>query len=250
MSLFRGGAAPVHMGTQAREVFDVSGAGDTVVATMAMGLAAGMDVETAMAVANSAAGVVVAKLGTATCSPDELEAALARSGGRETQPVQPVDDSNGAVSWEEAQAAREAWRKEGLSVGFANGCFDLIHPGHVTLLRKAAGMVDRLIVAINSDASVSRLKGPSRPVQQEEARAQVLLGIKGVALVTVFGEPTPLELIEKLVPDVLIKGADYSEDEVVGGDVVKAAGGRVALIDLVAGQSTSALVRRANEGEG
>ncbi len=248
MSLFRAGAAPVHMSTQAREVFDVSGAGDTVVATMALGLASGMDVETAMSIANSAAGVVVAKVGTATCRPDELEGALARQAGREPEPARAATEATGAVSWDEAALLRAQWRDEGLSVGFANGCFDLIHPGHVTLLRKAASLVDRLIVAINSDASVSALKGPTRPVQTQEDRAVVLLGIKGVAMVTVFGEPTPRELIEKLVPDVLIKGADYREEDVVGGDIVKAAGGRVALIDLVEGQSTSALVRRANQG--
>jgi D-beta-D-heptose 7-phosphate kinase/D-beta-D-heptose 1-phosphate adenosyltransferase len=145
----------------------------------------------------------------------------------------------------EAVAARAQWRSAGLTVGFANGCFDLLHPGHVTLLGKAAQQCDRLIVAINSDASVARLKGPSRPVQGQNARAIVLQALKGVDQVIVFEEDTPLTVIQALSPDILFKGADYREDQVVGGDVVKAAGGRVALIDLVAGHSTTALVGRA-----
>ncbi|MBU6374256.1 MAG: D-glycero-beta-D-manno-heptose 1-phosphate adenylyltransferase, partial [Alphaproteobacteria bacterium] len=239
MSLFRSGAAPVHLPTRAREVFDVSGAGDTVVATLGCAMAAGIPIETAMNLANAAAGVVVGKLGTAVCTPEELRQALGAESGAEDAPVAIP------ASWEDAAARRAAWRAQGLTVGFANGCFDLLHPGHVTLLQRAAAQVDRLIVAINSDASVSALKGQDRPVQNEAARAFVLAGLKGVDLVTVFGEPTPLELITRLVPDVLFKGADYTEDQVVGGDVVKAAGGRVALIDLVEGHSTSALVKKA-----
>lgn len=240
MSLFRAGAAPVNLPTQAREVFDVSGAGDTVVATLGCALAAGAPIETAMQLANAAAGVVVGKLGTAVCTPEELMQALAAGSGDFDDTPAPIP-----ASWDEAATRRAAWRAQGLTVGFANGCFDLLHPGHVALLQTAAAQVDRLIVAINSDASVSALKGPDRPVQTEAARAFVLAGLKGVDLVTVFGEPTPLELIARLVPDVLFKGADYTEDAVVGGDVVKAAGGRVALIDLVEGHSTSALVKKA-----
>jgi D-beta-D-heptose 7-phosphate kinase/D-beta-D-heptose 1-phosphate adenosyltransferase len=238
MSLFRAGQAPIHLPTLAREVFDVSGAGDTVVAALACGLGAGLPVDVAMALANAAAGVVVGKLGTAVCTAEELAAALEA----------PLDAGEAApipATWEEAAQRRAAWKAKGLKVGFANGCFDLLHPGHVTLLQRAAAQVDRLIVAINSDASVSALKGPQRPVQTEAARAFVLAGLSGVDLVTVFSEPTPYDLIAKLIPDVVFKGADYAEADVVGGDLVKAAGGRVALIDLVAGQSTSALVRRA-----
>ncbi|NDC59645.1 MAG: bifunctional heptose 7-phosphate kinase/heptose 1-phosphate adenyltransferase, partial [Alphaproteobacteria bacterium] len=232
------GQAPIHLPTLAREVFDVSGAGDTVVAALACGLGAGLPVDVAMALANAAAGVVVGKLGTAVCTAEELAAALEA----------PVDAGEAApipATWEEAAQRRAAWKAKGLKVGFANGCFDLLHPGHVTLLQRAAAQVDRLIVAINSDASVSALKGPQRPVQTEAARAFVLAGLRGVDLVTVFSEQTPYDLIAKLIPDVVFKGADYAEADVVGGDLVKAAGGRVALIDLVAGQSTSALVRRA-----
>jgi D-beta-D-heptose 7-phosphate kinase / D-beta-D-heptose 1-phosphate adenosyltransferase len=245
MSLFREGAAPLHLSTQAREVFDVSGAGDTVVAALAAGLAGGLSVERAMQVANSAAGVVVAKLGTAVCTTNELRQALTRASAR--APVETAPPQSAPATWDQTAEIRRTWRDEGLTVGFANGCFDLLHPGHVTLLRKAAAQVDRLIVAINADASVAALKGPSRPVQTQDARAAVLLGLKGVDLVVVFEQDTPLELITRLVPDVLFKGADYREEDVVGGDVIKAAGGRVVLIDLVEGHSTSALVKRANE---
>jgi D-beta-D-heptose 7-phosphate kinase/D-beta-D-heptose 1-phosphate adenosyltransferase len=246
MSLYQPGQAPLHLSAQAREVFDVSGAGDTVVAVLALGLAAGQTAARALRAANAAAGVVVGKLGTSTCSPEELLAALRGSGagrsdgGDRRGPFQPAP-----TPLPEAVAARAQWRSAGLTVGFANGCFDLLHPGHVTLLGKAAQQCDRLIVAINSDASVARLKGPSRPVQGQNARAIVLQALKGVDQVIVFEEDTPLTVIQALSPDILFKGADYREDQVVGGDVVKAAGGRVALIDLVAGHSTTALVGRA-----
>jgi D-beta-D-heptose 7-phosphate kinase/D-beta-D-heptose 1-phosphate adenosyltransferase len=248
MSLYRAGAAPLHFKAQALEVFDVSGAGDTVVASLALSLAAKLPVEQALRVANTAAGVVVAKLGTATCSVEELNVALAK----QAHPVaaRAGIGSSAAVGVTPLSAAtqiRAEWAKAGLKVGFANGCFDLIHPGHVTLLRQAAEACDRLIVAINSDASVSALKGPTRPVQGEEARAQVLNAVKGVDMVVVFSDPTPLALVQALQPDVIVKGSDYTEDQVVGADIVKARGGRVLLVDLVAGQSTSALVRRANQ---
>jgi D-beta-D-heptose 7-phosphate kinase/D-beta-D-heptose 1-phosphate adenosyltransferase len=249
MSLYQPGHEPTHLSAEAREVFDVSGAGDTVVAVMAAGLAGGQPVAAALRAANAAAGVVVSKLGTATCSPDELLASLTRASRRRVPGLDERDLAHApAATLVEAVEAREAWRRAGLVVGFANGCFDLLHPGHVTLLRKAAEQCDRLIVAINSDASVTRLKGPSRPVQTEVARATVLQAIKGVDQVIVFGEDTPLEAIRALVPDILFKGSDYTEDQVVGGPIVRAAGGRVALIDLVAGHSTTALVQRANLG--
>jgi D-beta-D-heptose 7-phosphate kinase/D-beta-D-heptose 1-phosphate adenosyltransferase len=137
---------------------------------------------------------------------------------------------------------RWAWAKEKLSVGIANGCFDLIHPGHISLITQAAASCDRLIMALNSDASVKRLKGPSRPIQDEGARADVMGAIKGVAAVVIFDEETPLKLIEALQPDVLIKGADYTVDQVVGADIVQHRGGRVVLADLTPGRSTSKLV--------
>ncbi|MGE0046075.1 MAG: D-glycero-beta-D-manno-heptose-7-phosphate kinase [Hyphomonadaceae bacterium] len=242
MSLYRAGEAPIHLPAEAREVFDVSGAGDTVVAGIALGLASGLSFEQAMRVANAAAGVVVAKLGTAVVSQAELADAL-RMQGRETalpevQPLSPLD---------RAIALRDQWRAEGLIVGFTNGCFDLLHAGHVSLIAQASEACDRLIVALNSDASVRRLKGPSRPMQPLEARAAVIAALKGVDLVLGFEEDTPLALIEALRPDVLVKGADYAEDEVVGGDVVKAHGGRVVRAKLTEGQSTTALVEKAKE---
>lgn len=242
MSLYRKDHAPVHFAAEAREVFDVSGAGDTVVATLACAIAAGQSVERALQAANAAAGVVVGKLGTATCSPEELLAALKQGSERHSDGA----ISQGATPLKAMAAQREAWRRQGLTVGFANGVYDLLHPGHVTLLRKAAAQCDRLIVAINSDASTARLKGPTRPVQKEDARAVVLNGVKGVDAVIVFEEDTPLEVIQVLVPDILVKGSDYTEDAVVGGDVVKAAGGKVVLIDLVQGHSTTALVKRSS----
>lgn len=240
MSLFRPGAAPVHLPAQAREVFDVSGAGDTVVAALAAALAAGRPIEEAMAIANAAAGVVVTKLGTAVVTPEELAAALA---GQSPSPV-----ASGLASTAQARARRAAWAAQGLTVGFANGVFDLIHPGHVSLIAQAAAACDRLIVALNSDESVRRLKGPSRPIQPLAARAAVIQALRGVDLVVSFDEDTPLALIEALSPDVLVKGADYREDQVVGADLVKARGGRVLLAALTPGESTSAIVARGGGG--
>jgi D-beta-D-heptose 7-phosphate kinase/D-beta-D-heptose 1-phosphate adenosyltransferase len=238
MGLYRKDQAPVLLGAEAREVFDVSGAGDTVVATFALALAAGLSMEQAMRLANAAAGVVVMKLGTATVSTDELIAAL-----------RPRRDATLAslTALPEAKTQRAAWAAQGLTVGFANGCFDLLHPGHVSLISQAAEACDRLILALNDDESVSRLKGPTRPVQKLDARAAVIGAIKGVDLVVSFAEDTPLELIRALQPDVLIKGEDYREDQVVGADIVKARGGRVLLAKLTAGQSTSAIVKRAGK---
>jgi D-beta-D-heptose 7-phosphate kinase/D-beta-D-heptose 1-phosphate adenosyltransferase len=192
---------------RAREVFDVSGAGDTVIAALALAFADGRSLEQAMHIANAAAGVVVSKLGT-------------------------------------AQVLVARWRAQGFSVGFTNGCFDILHPGHVSLLAFARGQCDRLIVALNTDDSVRRLKGAARPVNALAQRAQVMAAIRYVDGVVAFGEDTPLALITALVPDVLVKGADYAVDQVVGGDVVTAAGGRVVLAELVPGQSTTGIIAR------
>lgn len=228
---------PLTAPTQAAEVFDVSGAGDTVLAAYALAVAGGLPAAQAMRLANAAAGVVVSKAGTAVVTLDELEAAM--------EPLDHRPEAAGRLlSWEEAAGLRESWRRQGLTVGFTNGCFDLLHPGHVAILREAAAACDRLIVALNTDASVSMLKGPARPVQAETARAEVVGAIRGVDAVVLFGEPTPLELIRTLVPDVLIKGADYAEDQIVGGDVVKAAGGRIVRVTLREGHSTTRLVER------
>ncbi|MBR9825213.1 MAG: D-glycero-beta-D-manno-heptose-7-phosphate kinase [Alphaproteobacteria bacterium] len=225
-----------HFPTTAQEVFDVSGAGDTVVAALALGLAAQAPTEIAAELANRAAGVVVGKVGTATVSAAELHIAC-HGGGPEGKMI---------VDFNGAHKACKAWQDQGLDVVFTNGCFDLIHPGHISLLSFAKSQGDKLIVAINSDASVKRLKGPTRPVQDETARATVMEALRDVDLVVIFDEDTPLECITAIQPDVVVKGADYAEEDVVGGDIVKARGGRVALAPLIAGQSTTAAIARAN----
>lgn len=224
-----------HISTVAREVFDVSGAGDTVIASFALALAAGGGPVLAATVANAAGGVVVGKRGTATVSVDELQHALFSTQG----PARHVD----AIL--DAGAARrivEGWRSEGLRVGFTNGCFDILHAGHVGLLNAARAQCDRLVLGLNSDASVRRLKGEGRPVNNERDRAAVLAALASVDAVVVFSEDTPLELISALKPDVLIKGADYTIDQVVGADVVQKAGGRVVLVPLVPGRSTTGTI--------
>jgi D-beta-D-heptose 7-phosphate kinase/D-beta-D-heptose 1-phosphate adenosyltransferase len=226
--------------SRAREVFDVSGAGDTVIATLALAHASGLTLAQAMRVSNAAAGVVVSKSGTATVEPAELLHELddaADNGGR--SPVR---------SDAEAGAVVARWKQQGLIVGFTNGCFDIIHAGHVSLLAAARARCDRLVVGMNSDASVQRLKGPTRPITRLEHRCAVMAAIKYVDCVTSFDEDTPLRLITHLQPDVLFKGADYRPDEVVGADVVTAAGGKVLLLDLVAGQSTTGIVRKIKGG--
>ena len=226
---------------RAREVFDVSGAGDTVIATLALAYADGRKLAQAMHIANAAAGVVVSKLGTATADIAEVMHELSAQDAQQA-------DLPGLVSLTQAQALASRWRDQGFKVGFTNGCFDILHAGHVSLLAFARGQCDRLIVALNTDDSVARLKGPSRPVNGLAQRAQVIAAIRHVDCVVAFGEDTPLAAITALLPDVLIKGADYTVDRVVGADVVMAAGGRVVLAELVAGQSTTGIIAKAKGG--
>lgn len=242
MSLFPLDGPPLHLATVAQDVFDVSGAGDTVIAVLAAAIAAGIPLADGIRMANHAAGIVVSKLGTACVSREELSASLA------AENISASINDGRLLDWDEIIAQRWAWEKEKLVVGFANGCFDLLHPGHVSLLQQAAAGCDRLVVALNSDASVRRLKGPSRPVQDEVSRARVIGAIRGVAAVTIFDQDTPFELISVLKPDILVKGADYTEDQVVGGDVVRTRGGRVMLVGLEEGHSTSRLVSIASTG--
>jgi D-beta-D-heptose 7-phosphate kinase/D-beta-D-heptose 1-phosphate adenosyltransferase len=197
-----------------------------------------------MRIANHAAGIVVSKVGTATATREEIAASLL------AEQALPDDDDGALLDWRSAAALRWSWAKDKLTVGFANGCFDLLHAGHVSLIRQAAATCDRLIVAINSDASVKRLKGPTRPIQDEMVRAAVIGAVKGVSAVVVFSQETPLELIALLQPDVLVKGADYTEDRVVGAEIVRARGGRVILAQLTQGQSTSRIIAKANFGDG
>jgi D-beta-D-heptose 7-phosphate kinase/D-beta-D-heptose 1-phosphate adenosyltransferase len=237
LTLVRRDQPTLHLPTRARAVADVSGAGDTMVAALAVALAAGAALPDAAVLANVTAGISVAKPGTATVSSDELLGVL------HLQDLV-ASDRKVAASRDEAAARAAAWRASGLRVGFANGCFDLIHPGHVHLLTEARAACDRLIVALNTDASVRRLKGPNRPVQNETARATVMASLAPVDLVMLFDEPTPLEAVRALRPDVLVKGADYRIEDVVGATDVQSWGGKVVLVDLQQGHSTTSTIRR------
>lgn len=242
-SLFAPDGSSFHDPAQCKQPRDVSGAGDTVAAALSLAMSTGADLATCMKVANAAAGVVVAKSGTASLSPKELVDAMltdpGASGERQTK----------LATHKSAQDIGSVWQEEGFRVGFTNGCFDIVHPGHVKLLREARSRCDKLIVGLNTDASVSRLKGPERPVQSEGARADVMAALESVDLVTLFDDDTPLELIKLIRPDVIFKGADYTADQVVGGAFVQSYGGIVELIDLAPGQSTTRLIERSQKGE-
>ena len=228
------GAAHIQR-AEVREVFDVSGAGDTVVATVAAALAVGVALTDAARLGNFAAGIVVGKIGTAVVYASELTAAL---NGRDRH------DADKVVPRSHALDLVARWRRHGLKVGFTNGCFDLLHPGHVALLGQAKAGCDRLIVGLNSDASTARLKGPRRPIQSETERAAVLASLAAVDLIVMFEEDTPMELIRDIRPQLLVKGDDYRLDEVVGADFVKHAGGEVLLVKVVPGYSTTATIAR------
>ena len=224
----------LHAPTQAREVFDVSGAGDTGVATLALALAGGAELEEAADLANAAAGVAVAKFGTAQVTAGELAETLrARSPGGEEG---------------DADLLLADWRRRGLVIGFTNGCFDLLHAGHVTYLAWARARCDRLVVGLNDDGSVRRLKGEGRPINDAGSRRRVLEALRSVDLVIPFAEDTPEALIRRVAPDVLVKGADYTEGQVVGAEFVRARGGRVELAPLLPGHSTTAIAARAGRG--
>jgi D-beta-D-heptose 7-phosphate kinase/D-beta-D-heptose 1-phosphate adenosyltransferase len=226
----------LHLPTRALEVFDDTGAGDTVVATFAVALANGADFGDAARLANAAAGIAVGKPGTATVSRDELAEALHLSDLLATD--------RKIVGLDAAAERIAEWRARGLKVGFTNGCFDLIHPGHVALLAGARAACDRLVVGLNTDGSIKRLKGDDRPIQNEMARATVMASIAAVDLVVPFADDTPIRLIEALRPDILIKGADYTVDQVVGAEIVQSYGGSVFLVPLAQGQSTTRTIAR------
>jgi D-beta-D-heptose 7-phosphate kinase / D-beta-D-heptose 1-phosphate adenosyltransferase len=241
MTFFPVEGEAISLPTEAQEVFDVSGAGDSVIATFALGVVSGMTIPQALRAANCAAGIVISRAGTATTTEAEIAAAMDRGHLQKR--------SEAALSLEEAQRLRRIWRDEKLTVGFTNGCFDLLHPGHIALLRESARNCDRLIVGLNTDASVRRLKGDSRPIQTEGARAEVMAAITYVDGVVLFGEDTPYALIAALEPDVLIKGSDYEEHQIVGADLVRARGGNIVRVDLRRGHSTSNLVARSRAPE-
>ncbi|MDT8429753.1 MAG: bifunctional D-glycero-beta-D-manno-heptose-7-phosphate kinase/D-glycero-beta-D-manno-heptose 1-phosphate adenylyltransferase HldE [Pseudomonadales bacterium] len=234
MTLLRPGQTELHFPAQAREVFDVTGAGDTVVSVLAAAMAAGAGIAEATALANLAAGLVVAKLGTAAISGPELRRAVLRLEGT----------GRGVMTAEQLAIVVEDARAHGERIVFTNGCFDIIHAGHVGYLTEARKQGDRLIVAINDDDSVRRLKGAGRPINPVDRRMAVLAGLEAVDWVLAFAEDTPVGLLELLKPDVLVKGGDYSMDEVVGGDYVLAYGGEVKVLAFLDNCSTSALVEK------
>jgi D-beta-D-heptose 7-phosphate kinase / D-beta-D-heptose 1-phosphate adenosyltransferase len=224
-----------HVSGKAREVFDVSGAGDTSLAALAAGVVAGASLQEAVDLAILASGIAVGKSGTATVSGQELLEAL----------ESPQRGSSAGTLTADAMVGQiERWREGGLRIGFTNGVFDILHPGHVRVLEESRRRCDRLVVGLNSDASVKRLKGPSRPVNDAASRAQVLCGLSSVDGVVIFDSDTPLELITALKPDVLIKGGDYSRETIVGADLVEARGGEVVVVPLVPGQSTTSIIAR------
>ena len=232
MTLFQRSAEPITLPTQAREVFDVTGAGDTVIALLAAGIAAGLDAPSAAALANLGAGVVVGKIGVATVSRSELLHALHTqgSGGR------------GLVQLAELLALVAEAKARGERVVFTNGCFDILHAGHVSYLEEAKSCGDRLIVAVNDDASVTRLKGAGRPITPLADRMAVLAGLASVDWVVAFSEDTPAELIAQVLPDVLVKGGDYRADQIAGADSVLRNGGEVKVLGFKPGRSTTALI--------
>jgi len=238
MTLLQKSQAAIHLPTKAQEVFDVTGAGDTVIAMLAAAIAAGEDFANAMALANLAAGVVVGKLGTATVSPAELQQAM-RGEASLMRGVYAEDDLLSVV--------RQA-KQHGERIVMTNGCFDILHPGHVSYLQKARAMGDRLIIAVNDDASVKRLKGNERPINTLDRRMALLSALECVDWVVPFGEETPERLICKLLPNVLVKGGDYKPEQVAGGECVKQEGGEVRIIEFVEGHSTSDIIKNILNG--
>lgn len=230
--------------SRAREIFDLSGAGDTVIATMALAYASGRSLEQSMHIANAAAGVVVGKLGTATADIAEVIEELDLQDQELGRLAPDAGSIAGLSSLPRVLGLVARWKEQGLRVGFTNGVFDILHPGHVALLAAARSACDRLVVGLNTDASVARLKGPSRPVNTLGARAQVIAAVRHVDAVVAFEDDTPLALIKALLPDVLVKGSDYTADQVVGAREVEAAGGRLVLARLVPDISTTGTIAR------
>jgi D-beta-D-heptose 7-phosphate kinase / D-beta-D-heptose 1-phosphate adenosyltransferase len=240
MLLYTRSIGAVHVPAFPVKVRDVSGAGDTVAAVLAVMAAVGADFESAMRAANAAASVVVGKSGTATVLAAELRARILPAAT--LAPEEKI-----VFDWRELDTRLKEWRAQDLRIGLTNGVFDLLHPGHIKVLAQSRAACDRLVVGLNSDASVKRLKGKDRPIQPEHARAEVLAGLEAVDLVVLFEQDTPLELIQQVRPTVLVKGGDYRPDQVVGRDVVKAQGGEVIVVDLVPGFSTTRIVEKSRK---
>lgn len=243
MTLIRENLPEFHLPAIAKEVADVTGAGDTVISTIAAALAAGANLEYAVTLANVAASVVVSKLGTSTVSGPELRSEYERHQG-----VHETDHSMaGAVTIEQLKIAVDQARQRGEKIVFTNGCFDILHAGHVTYLQQARKLGDRLIVAINTDESVTKLKGEGRPINSAERRLTVLAGLADVDWVTCFPGDTPEALLRLIQPDVLVKGGDYDKKGVVGWEIVEGYGGEVKVMGLVENCSTTAIVNKINQ---
>jgi D-beta-D-heptose 7-phosphate kinase/D-beta-D-heptose 1-phosphate adenosyltransferase len=239
MSLLRRDAAPLHLPAKAREVFDVTGAGDTVISVLAAALAAGCPLAQATELANLAAGIVVGKLGAASVGAEELDYAL--HGAKAHR--------RGAIALEGLLEVLRPARAAGERIVLTNGCFDILHPGHVNYLREARALGDRLVVLVNSDASVRRLKGPGRPVNALASRMDMLAALECVDWVVAFDEDTPREAICRILPDVLVKGGDYADISAIAGhDCVLASGGEVRLLNFVEGFSTTGIIEQIRNG--
>ncbi len=235
MSLFIPGEKPIHLKSRAREVYDVTGAGDTVIGTLAAALACGEELVDACEIANRAAGIVVGKIGTSAVTPEELMEDL-RGADASLSP--------GIVNENELYNEVRKLQNQGKRIVMTNGCFDILHKGHVSYLKRARALGDRLIVAVNSDRSVSALKGPTRPIVPLEARMELLAALDCVDFVVPFDEDTPQRLIAKILPDVLVKGGDYQVEQIAGHEEVLANGGQVLTLPFVDGFSTSDIVRK------
>jgi len=233
MSLFLRDGGEVHIPTVAREVYDVTGAGDTVVATLGIGLACGLSFGEAARLANSAAGIAVGKVGTSTVSPEEIIGSIRH---------EHLDSDIKIKNLDVLASLIEGEKKKGKRVAFTNGCFDLLHVGHVKYLQKARTYGDLLVLGLNSDASVRRLKGEKRPLIGQSERAHILAALDCVDYVVIFDEDTPIRLLEALRPHVLVKGGDYTPDRVVGKDLVESYGGRIELVEFVDGKSTTNII--------
>lgn len=242
MTLIRPQQAEFHLPAIAKEVADVTGAGDTVISTLAAAIAAGVPLETAVTLANVAASIVVSKLGTSTVSGPELKAEYERHQGH----YQADHSIGGAVTIEQLKIAVEQAKKRGEKIVFTNGCFDILHAGHVSYLQQAKELGDRLVVAINTDASVTKLKGQGRPINAAERRLTVLAGLSAVDWVTCFPGDTPEELLRLIQPDILVKGGDYDKEGVVGWEIVEGYGGEVKVMGLTPNCSTTAIVNKIN----
>ena len=240
MTMIGADIAPIDLPAEARQVFDVTGAGDTVIATLAACIGVGLPIGDAVALSNLAAGLVVAKIGVAQVSPAELKSALHRRG----------HGGRGLVDARELAGILEEARQRGERIVMTNGCFDILHAGHVSYLEEAKALGDQLVVAVNDDASVARLKGPTRPITPLADRMAVLAGLAAVDWVVPFGEDTPAELVEQLSPDVLVKGGDWSVDQIAGAASVIANGGEVRVLPFKPGRSTTRLIETIRERSG